>query len=154
MPGDGTINQLLYLYHEFVKAVDLQKEVRVVYCDITKAFDKVYHPALVHKLCNSGISGPLLGWFQSYLTNRTQRVVLQGGLSSWGGIEAGVPQGSVLGPLLFLVYVNDIVDIVRSHIKLYADDVTLFITVDDPTDSDCSAAILNNDLSAILKWAN
>ena len=156
MPGDGTVNQLLYLYHEFVKAVDLQKEVRVVYCDITKAFDKVYHPALIHKLSNVGISGSLLDWFKSYLSNRTQRVVLQGELSPWCGVGAGVPQGSVLGPLLFLIYVNDIVDIVGSNIRLYADDVTLFITVDDPTDSNDShnsAVILNNDLCEIQKWA-
>ena len=154
MPGDGTVNQLVFLYHEFVKALDLQKEVRVVYCDITKAFDKVYHPALIHKLRNSGICGSLLTWFNNYLSSRTQRVALQGEFSNWGSIKAGVPQGSVLGPLLFLIYVNDIVDIVKSNIKLYADDVTLFITVEDRIDSTNSAGTLNNDLTEIEKWSS
>ena len=150
MPGDGTINQLIFLYNEFAKAIDMQKEVRVIFCDITKAFDKVYHPALLYKLRKKGISGYLLDWFGSYLSDRRQRVVMQGEFSDWGRIEAGVPQGSVLGPLLFLVYVNDIVDIVSSNIRLYADDVTLYITIDDPTDS---AATLNDNLNHIENWS-
>ena len=128
----------------------MQKEVRVVFCDITKAFDKVYHPALSYKLRKSGISGSLLDWFSSYLHGRMQRDVMQGESSEWGNIEAGVPQGSVLGPLLFLVYINDIVDIVTSNIRLYADDVTLYITIDDPIDS---ATAINDDLQLIENWS-
>ena len=150
MPGDGTINQLVFLYNEFSKAIDMQKEVRVVFCDITKAFDRVYHPALLYKLRKSGITGPILDWFSSYLRDRKQRVVTQGEFSEWGNIEAGVPQGSVLGPLLFLVYINDIVDIVTSKIRLYADDVTLYITIDDPTDS---TADISDDLGLIENWS-
>ena len=125
--------------------------MRVVYCDITKAFDKVYHPALLYKLRKAGICGSLLEWFTSYLNDRTQRVVLKGESSDWGGIEAGVPQGSVLGPLLFLVFVNDITGIVTSNIRLFADDVTLFITVDDPTES---SNIINNDMTSIENWSS
>ena len=95
----------------------------------------------------------MLDWFKNYLSNRTQRVALNGQFSDWGYIKAGVPQGSVLGPLLFLVYVNDIVDIIRSNIRLYADDVTLYITVDDPIDSTKSAETLNKDLKEIEKWS-
>ena len=145
MPGDGTVNQLVYLYHEFAKAVEMQKEVRGLFWDFTKTFDKVYHPALLYKLGNAGISGTLLDWFKEYFHDRTQRVDLQGDFQT-GSVEAGVRQRLVVGPLLFLNYVNDIVDIVMSNIKVYADDVTLFITVDDPTNSNC---IINDDLELI-----
>ena len=128
----------------------MQKEVRIVFCDISKAFDRVYHPGLLHKLEKAGITGPLLMWFNDYLSNRLQRVVIQGGTSSWGRVEAGVPQGSVLGPLLFLIFINDIVNVVRSPIRLFADDTTLFITVNEPA---AAAASLNSDLQEIETWA-
>ena len=150
IPCDNTINQLLFLYHHFCEAVDLQKEVRIIFCDISKAFDRVYHPGLLHKLEKVGITGPLLIWFQDYLRDRHQRVVIQGGTSSWGRVEAGVPQGSVLGPLLFLIYINDIVNVVRSPIRLFADDTTLFITVDDPA---VASASLNSDLQEVERWS-
>ena len=151
MPGDNTANQLIYLYHHFCEAVDKQKEVRVIFCDITKAFDRVYYPGLLYKLERAGITGALLGWFENYLDNRMQRVVIQGGTSSWGRVQTGVPQGSVLGPLLFLIYINDIVNIVRSPIRLFADDTTLFITVNDPA---AATASLNSDLQEMERWSH
>ena len=132
IPGDSTVNQLLSLYHELCLAVDLQKEVRIVFLDISKAFDRVWHAGLLYKLERNGISGSLLNWIRNYLSNRQQRVVINGQSSEWGTINAGVPQGSVLGPLLFLIFINDIVDIVRSNIKLFADDASLFLSVDNP----------------------
>ena len=150
IPGDSTINQLISLYHELCLAVDLQKEIRIVFLDISKAFDRVWHVGLLHKLESNGISGPLLMWFKNYLFNRRQRVVMNGQASDWGNINAGVPQGSVLGPLLFLIYINDIVDVVRSNIKLFADDTSLFLTVDNPL---LTAAMMNNDLSSIESWS-
>lgn len=108
-PGDSTVNQLTYLYNTFCHALDSGKEVRVVFCDISKAFDRVWHAGLIHKLKAAGISGKLLKWFVSYLENRKQRVVLPVAQSNWNFIHAGVPQGSILGPLLFLLYINDIV---------------------------------------------
>ena len=118
MPGDSTVNQLIILYHELCQAIDQQKEVRLVFLDISKAFDKVWHAGLLYKLEKNGISGNLLSWFSSYLKDRQQRVVINGQSSSWKTVQAGVPQGSVLGPLMFLVYINDIVDLVRCNIKL------------------------------------
>ena len=75
----------------------------------SKAFDRVWHEGLIYKLKAAGVSGDVLRWFQSYLSGRRQRVVLPGNLSEWVYIKAGVPQGSILGPLLFLLYINDIV---------------------------------------------
>ena len=84
--------------------------MRAVFCDISKAFDRVWHRGLLYKLRRIGISGSLLSWFANYLKDRKQRVVLPGASSNWSIINAGVPQGSILGPLLFLIYINDIVE--------------------------------------------
>ena len=149
-PNDGAINQWVYLYHQFSKAIDEQKEIRVVFGDITKAFDKVYHPALLQKLANVGIAEEALAWVENYLSNRIQRVVINGESSSWGHVEAGVPQGSVLGPLLFLIYINDIVDIVHTNIRLFADDTVFYVTVEDPQ---IASNELNEDMQAVSEWS-
>ena len=83
-------------------ALDNNKEVRVVFLDISKAFDKVWYDGIIYKLKQCGISGKLLNWFINYLSNRKQRVLINGQNSDWDNVEAGVPQGSVLGPCFFL----------------------------------------------------
>ena len=105
-PGDSTSNQLLYLVNEIHKAFEDSKslEVRAVFLDISKAFDRVWHDGLIFKLKQNGISGNLIKLFENYLHNRKQRVVLNGFYSDYSVIESGVPQGSVLGPLLFIIY--------------------------------------------------
>ena len=150
-PNDSTVNQLSFMYHEFCKALDEKKELRIIFCDISKAFDKVWHHGLLYKLKKNGITGDLLAWFQSYLVGRKQRVVLRGHSSSWGNIQAGVPQGSVLGPLLFLVYINDITDVVNCNLKMFADDTCLYVSAEN---SNISANILNHNIENVSKWAN
>ena len=97
-----------------------------------------------------GITGSLLKWFTDYLYNRKQRVVLPGGTSDWTTISAGVPQGSILGPLLFLAYINDIVEDINSFIRLFADDTSLYIIVENPF---VSAEILNSDIAKVHRCA-
>ena len=91
-----------------------------------------------------------MDWFSDYLTNRRQRVVLPGSCSDWSYLKAGVPQGSILGPLLFLIFINDIVNDINSNIRLFADDTSLYIIVDTPQNT---ASVMNNDLSKINIWA-
>ncbi len=138
------------IYNTFCKALDEGKEVRSVFCDISKAFDRVWHAGLLYKLKKAGISGILFKWFEHYLSGRKQRVVLPGANSLWVSIKAGVPQGSILGPLLFLVFINDIVNELNSTVRLFADDTSLYIIVDHPQ---TAAAILNDDLEKIHSWA-
>ena len=97
-----------------------------------------------------GISGELYKLLENYLSRRFQRVVLNGQTSSWRPVLAGVPQGSIMGPLLFLIYINDLPNELKSNVKLFADDTSLFTVVKDKNES---ANILNNDLQSISKWA-
>ena len=150
-PGDSTVNQLSFLYHTFCEALDHKKDVQIVFCDISKAFDRVWHEGLLYKLKKIGLHGDLLQWFKSYLSDRQQSVVIKGQKSNPGRIKAGVPQGSVLGPLLFLIYINDLMAVTRSNIKLFADDTSLYIDFDD---ANVASRVLNEDLQAIQNWAD
>ena len=126
-PGDSTTNQLLDLVDSIHKSLDASPslEVRAVFMDISKAFDKVWHKGLVFKLKQNGVSGSLLKLFEDYLTDRKQRVVLNGVSADYDEIKSGVPQGSVLGPLLFLVYINDMEENIKSQIRFFADDTLI-----------------------------
>lgn len=150
-PGKSTVTQLVEVYHLFCKAVDQGKEIRVVFLDISKAFDRVWHKGLLYKLQQCGVSGVLYRWFADYLSDRQQRVVINGQTSSWKNVTAGVPQGSVLGPILFLLYINDVVGVVRHcDIRLFADDTCLFIEVDNRENT---ALLIDEDLSSIHNWS-
>ena len=123
-PNDSFINQLISITHNIYRAFDANPslEVRGVFLDLSKAFDKVWHEGLLYKLNSNGINGNALHLIKSFLHNRNQRVVLNGQISSWLSIRGGVPQGSVLGPLFFLIYVNDLPEGLNFEVKLFADD--------------------------------
>ena len=146
---DSTVNQMIYISHKIYEALSNGKEVCFVSLDATAAFDRVWHDGLIHKLKNKGISGKLLAWLTNYLVDRKQRVVIKGNSSDWHENKAGVPQGSILGPLLFLIYVDDIVNNIESQILLFADDTSLFEIIDDPA----TFIRINNDLEKLNNWA-
>ena len=112
----------------FCKALDEGKEVRFVFCDVSKALDRLWYKGLKYKLKSAKIIETLLQWFTDYLKDRKQRVVLQGTSSDLYIIMAGVQQGSILGRLLFLVFINDILKEIKSFIRLFADDTSLYLT--------------------------
>ena len=145
-PGDSCINQLLSITHEIYQSFDDNLEVRAVFLDISKAFEKVWHKGLIFKLKENCISDKILNIIPDFLSFRKQRVVLNGQAFPWVSIEAGVPQSSIRGPLLFLIYINDLSDDLSTTDKLFEDDTSLFSIVQNVS---TSASHLNNDLSKI-----
>ena len=137
---DSCIAHLLSIGHEIQTAFDESPtaDVRGVFLDLSKAFDKIWYDGIIFKLKAYGVE------------NQEQRVVLNGQTSEWRKIMSGIPQGSVLGPLLFLIYINDLPDGVNSLCKLFADDTSLFSKV---SDIHKSASNLNGDLEKISYWA-
>ena len=150
LPGHSTVYQLIETYDSIVKAIDEGKHCCMVFCDLSKAFDRVWHKGLLFKLKSYGVNGLLLQWFESYLNYRNQRVLFRNTVSGSKFVQAGVPQGSVLGPLLFLIYVNDVADNMSGLCRLYADDNSL---------QHCSSNTqtiqlqLNNDLEKLNAWS-
>ena len=130
-PGDSCINQLLSITHWIFTSFDNGLEVRGVFLDISKAFNKVWHEGLIFRLKQNDIPGEFLHILSDFLSNRKQRVVLNGKNSSWANVHAGVAQGSIVGPLLFLIYINNLSDNLTSNAKLFANDTSLFSVVHD-----------------------
>ena len=150
MQGDSTVNQLIAIYDNLAKNLDQAITTQSVYFDISKAFDRVWHGGLLLKLDSIGIHGTLLQWFENYLSDRAQCVVIKGEMSDVKRVSAGVPQGSVLGPLLFLVYINDIVDNIDSVMKLFADDTSMSLSTNNTI---VRTNTLNADLDKVAVWA-
>ena len=139
LPKHSTVHQLLEIYDCILNSLEKKEKNCFVFCDFSKAFDKVWHRGLLHKLKAYGITGNLCNWFESYLHGRQQRVVVKNCTSSLCNVSAGVPQGSVLGPLLFIIYINDIADKLISVSRLFADDTSFGYSQSGwTTDKKCS----------------
>ena len=127
----STADILIVVYGRIARAFNRSGGTRAVALDISKAFDRVWHAGLLHKLKPYGISGQIFGLISSFLNNRQLQVVLEGKSSQEYPVNAGVPQGSILGPALFLLYINDLPDDVICNIVIYADDTTLYSKASD-----------------------
>lgn len=127
--GKSCVTQLLEYMEDLTEAVDSGCDVDVIYLDFCKAFDKVPHKRLLMKLYAYGVRGRLYRWIREFLKDRQQRVVVCGSASDWQSVTSGIPQGSVLGPILFLIFINDLPDAINCCIKLFADDAKIYAQV-------------------------
>ena len=143
------LTNMLCFLEEITKWIDVGSPVDIIYLDFQKAFDKVPHQRLLLKLKAHGIGDSITDWIEQWLTDRRQRVVVDGEVSNWKPVLSGVPQGSVLGPILFLIYINDLDDSITSNVLKFADDTKLFRKVN--TDGDKQH--LQNDLDRLVKWS-
>ena len=147
------ICELIQFYHDLVSNLDCalnrdQKQTDVIIMDFSKAFDKVPHRRLLYKLEYYGIRGSTHKWISSWLSERSQKVILDGQASDPVPVLSGVPQGSVLGPVLFLIFINDLPENIRSSVRLFADDCLLYRNIKSP--NDCQ--ILQDDLISVAQW--
>jgi len=146
----STSTQLLTVFSRINNILDTRTQTDVIYFDLSKAFDSVPHAPLLLKLKSFGINGKLHAWFSSYLSNREQRVTLDGNTSEWLPVTSGVPQGSILGPLLFLIYINDLPDYLAPDTlcAIFADDTKIF----RPIESEDDTRQLQQDINNINEW--
>ena len=142
--------QLIDAVQDWSECLNRSGQTDVLLLDFSKAFDKVPHQRLAVKLRHYGIDGRTLNWIQGFLSGREQCVVVNSSHSSWMPVRSGVPQGSVLGPTLFLIYINDIADEVNSTMRLFADDSILYREVKGTEDQEQ----LQQDLNTVFAWAD
>ena len=140
--------QLIILVDKLAKNMQLSKQTDLFLLDFSKAFDKGAHEKLLLKLHFYGIRGNTLNWIKDFLDNRNQLVLLNGSNSDSIPVSSGVPQGSVLGPILFLAYINDLPDQVRSRVRLFADNTAMYLALDRQDKSE----IIQKDLESLEKW--
>src|SRR5664279_972649 len=147
--GRSCTTQLIKVMDKLTEILDQGGAVDMVYLDFAKAFDKVPHRRLLRKLNGYGISGELMIWIEQFLVNRKQRVGVAGCFSEWTLVDSGVPQGSVLGPILFVCFINDMPETMASFIYLYADDTKIFRQMNGEVDREA----LQRDLDTLWQWA-
>ena len=147
--GKSCCTQLLEIMEMWTRWFEKGLPWDAVYTDFSKAFDSVPHERLLKKVEAYGIRGNLLNWIRSFLSNRKQRVALGGKLSNWQNVTSGIPQGSVLGPILFIIFINDMPDVVGSYMKLFADDAKIYQAIESFDD----ISLIQNDIENLLKWS-
>ena len=150
-PHHSYLDMLLLLSQQWMEVLNARHEIRDISRDKSHVFDMVWHPALLTKLSSYGIQGHLHSWLADFLFCRSQRVALNGVLSSPLPVQAGV-QGSVLGPVLFLVFINDLSDSLENPLYLFADDSPLCRTIGHPSDRQAAASSLSADLDKVTHW--
>ena len=140
------ITQLLEVMEEFTKAIDDGESIDVIYLDFRKAFDSVSHPLLLYKLKSYGITGNILEWIHDFLDSRTQRVKVGNELSEPAEVLSGIPQGSILGPILFTIFINDLPDKINNPCKIFADDTKIYsLSTKNST--------LQTDINLLVEWS-
>ena len=144
----STETQLILTIHDIASSIQQNQSIHAIVLDFTKAFDKVPHQRLLKKMEYYGIRGPLLNWFTSFLFERQQTVICEGRSSMSATVSSGVPQGTVLAPLLFLLYINDLPDSINSTVRLFADDALLYGVISNDADGDQ----IQNDLIRLEQW--
>ena len=148
-PGRSCATQLLCALEDWTLQMEGGQPVDVAYLDFRRAFDSVPHLRLLRKLHDMGVRGTLLEWLRSFLTERKQRVVVNGSVSDWTVVGSGIPQGTVLGPVLFIAFVNDLPGCIESSCKLFADDTKVYVGAG----TECGREQLQRDLEALANWS-
>jgi len=146
-PGHSCSTQLVELMEDFTDYYDNLDPFDTIYLDFAKAFDRVPHIRLLTKIYNYGIRGKMFLWIKDFLYNRVQRVVINSSCSEWVKVTSGIPQGSVLGPILFLLFINDLPNNISSKIKIFADDTKLY-------NSSSNHLLLQSDLDRLVSWSS
>ena len=145
------VTNLLETMDFTTKTLSKGHSIDIILLDFAKAFDKVPHNRLIHKISSYGIGGCLLDWIKAFLTNRRQRVILGDHYSTWQSVASGVPQGSVLGPTLFIIYINDLTDSLENECKIYADDTKILCKINN-SDPTTESNKLQVDIDKIVEW--
>jgi hypothetical protein len=148
--GRSCVEQLIELIDDWTEQLDNRNAIDAIYLDFQKAFDTVPHQRLINKLQSYGICGNILGWIGDFLANRKQKVVINGTGSDWTTVTSGIPQGSVLGPILFTTYINDLPDVVQNIAKLFADDTKVYAVVNKKEEQHS----LQNDINNLVLWSD
>ena len=147
--GRSTFTQLIETLEKWTSMLDHNDNIDILYCDFKKAFDTVPHHRLMLKVRSLGIGGKIEKWIQDFLTERRQRVCINGKKSNWVDVSSGVPQGSVLGPLLFVIFINDLPEAIDCLSKMYADDTKIYQAVNNSSD----AKFFQENIKLLWKWS-